>query len=111
MHVAEGYPHHLKVWFRDEAIALIEIRYPALPYPSNELLGQLGDPDARLDYYLDIMPVLKGALVFPTRGITLYLDSGLTEVMWITLYRSCTLAEYLEEIHPDTQMWELPVGE
>jgi hypothetical protein len=111
IHVAKDYPHNLKVWFRGEDIVLIEIRYLILPYPSYELLQQFSEPQVRLDYYLDVMRVPKGAWVYPSRGLTLFLDAGRTEVMWIALFHSCSLAEYLDTVHPNTQMWELPTRE
>ena len=111
MHVAEGYPHNLKVWFREDSIVLIEIGYPVLPYPSHELLRNLGEPEIKLNYYLDVMPIPNGAWVYPDRGLTLFLDAGHTEVMWVALFQSCSAAKYLEEVHPETRVQELPVRE
>ncbi len=111
MHVAEGYAHNLKVWFRAEYIVLIEIRYPLLPYPSHELLRQLGEPEMKLDYYLDVMRIPTGAWVYPTRGLALFLDAGHTEVMGVALFHACRMTEYLQEVHPDARLQELPFHE
>ena len=111
IHLAKGYDHHLKVWFREETISLIEIAYPTLPYPAGELLRRLGAPGLELDYHLDIMPVTKGAWVYPSRGLALFLDAGHGAVMGIALFHPCDPAQYLDEIHPDNQVSELSLHE
>lgn len=109
MHVAQGYPRNLKVWFREDHVVLIEADLPKLAYPSSDLLKSLGEPEARIDTHLDVLPVSGGAWVYAKRGITVFLDVGLTEVMRLALYPPCSLKEYLEEVHPDRQMRERPV--
>jgi len=109
IHLAEGYAHHLKEYFRQEHIALIQIEYPALPYAAADLLQRLGPPEFELDYHREVMPVPKGAWVYPARGLTLFLDAGRSAIMGIGLFHPCHLAEYLDDIHPDTRMSELPL--
>ena len=99
-HIANGYPDNLKVWFQENSILLIEIKYPILPYPSEVVLEHFGPPDIKLDYQLDIMPVSHGAWVYPNRGLTLFLDSSHTKLMGIALFHSCNIAYYLEQLHP-----------
>jgi len=108
MHVGEGYPQNLKVWFRGEDILLIESRHPKLPCFSQEFLRHLGKPEKELDYHLDVMRIPAGAWVYPARGITVFLDAGRNEVMGIALFHPCSLTKYLDEIHPDARMHELP---
>lgn len=108
MHVAEGYPFNLKVWFREERVVLIEMNHPRLSHPSQELLKGLGKPEDKLDYHLDVLPVAGGAWIYPKRGITVFLDVGLTEVMRIAVYPSCSRTEYLEQLHPSGQVREQP---
>lgn len=109
MHVDDRYQHPLKVWFRDERLVLIEISYPQLPYPTQELFSRLGTPEARLDYHLDVMPVSEGAWVYSAQGLTLFLDAGQREVMRIALFHACSVDEYVSGVHPDVQVREYPL--
>ncbi|HET7461252.1 MAG TPA: hypothetical protein VFJ82_08380 [Longimicrobium sp.] len=111
MHAVEGPPYGARVWFRGDRVVLVELEYPGLPHPSRELLQSLGEPQARLDAYVDVMPVPGGAWVYAARGITLFLDSGHTEVMRVALYHPCTPEEYADGLHPRTERWELPLSE
>lgn len=111
MHIAEAYSQGLKVWFADEHIRLVEIEFPALPYPLHELLQQIGEPETKLDYHLDIMPVPSGAWIYPARGLALYLDAGHANVMRLGLFPPCSIDEYLENVHPDAPIRELPIYE
>jgi hypothetical protein len=110
MHAVEGPPYGARVWFRGDRIVLVELEFPALPHPSRDLLRALGEPEARLDAHVDIMPVPAGAWVYAARGITLFLDVGFTEVMRVVLYHPCTAEEYADVLHPDTRGRELPLS-
>jgi hypothetical protein len=110
LHAVEGPPFGARVWAREDHIVLVELEFPALPHPSRDLLQALGEPEARLDAHMDIMPVPGGAWVYAARGITLFLDVGLTEVMRVVLYHPCTAQEYADALHPDTRGRELPLS-
>ena len=109
MHVDDRYQHPLKTWFRDDRLVLIEVAYPELPYSTPELLSHLGDPEAQLDYHLDVMPVSEGAWIYPSRGLALFLDAGRREVMRIALFHACSLDGYVKELHPDVRVREYPL--
>ncbi len=109
MHIAVGYPHNLKVWFRDDRIVVIQIRYPKLPHPVRDLVHHLGAPRIKLDYYLDVMPVPSGAWIYPDKGLAVFFDAGHTEIMRIDLFHPCSTDEYLSDIHSDNRMREYPV--
>lgn len=108
MHVADGFPEPLQVWFRDDRLLLIEIPHPALPYPVEDLLDRLGEPDARWDYDFDVMTVDGGAWIYPSRGLALFLDPAHETVVRISLFRSCSLDEYAETLQRDTGVEEFP---
>lgn len=108
-YTADEYEEPLKVWFRDDDLVLIEISYPELPYPGTDLLDRLGEPDDRLDYELDVIEIEGGAWIYPPRGIALFLDAGKERVMRISLFRSCSPAEYAAEIRRDTSVREFPL--
>ncbi len=111
MHLCEGYPHNLKIWFDGDRIRMIELRYPMLPYPASELVHHLGKPQAKVDYSAGAMPVAEGAWVYAGRGITVFLDIGHAVVMALGLFAPCTLKHYLDQLHPDSRMHELPIEE
>ena len=110
VHVDQNHDHNLKVWFRGAAdLVLIEIKYPNLPYSGRDLSQRLGDPQARIDYFLDVMPIRSGAWVYAERGITVFMDVDHAQVMSLALFHPCDLTDYIDGIHPDNRTWELPV--
>lgn len=108
-HVADGYSEPLKVWFRDDDVVAIEVSYPDLPYPDEELLNLLGEPATRFDYHLDVLPISGGSWVYPDRGLALFLDAANEKVMRLSLFTRCSLEEYVEEIKPDAAPEEFPL--
>lgn len=109
MHVAEPYPHNLRVWFREDALILIEIMFPTFPYPAGDLKRHFGEPEIRLDYHLDIRRVPRGAWIYPHKGAALFLDAEDGEIMRLALFHPCSLGAYLQEVHTDPRLRELPL--
>lgn len=108
MHPIDGYKLDARVWFVEDAPVLIELYYPLLPHAADVLTGSLGEPAARVDYQAEVMPVPRGAWVYPDRGIALFMDRSGRVVMHIGLFPACELDHYLAVIHPDAESTEVP---
>ena len=106
-HVVSGYKTGVHAWFEDDIIQLIELNFPSLPHPSSELSRSLGPAAAKIDYNLDIAVIPGGAWIYPNRGIALFVDGPLGEVMKIGVFHPCDLEYYLDSIHYDAEFEEL----
>lgn len=110
VHVAEGYPQHLKAWRKDTRLVLVEATLPKLSDSLDELTSDLGEPAARLDYSWDVLQVPKGAKIYPGRGIALFIGPE-QQLLRLSLFASCELADYLATRHYDTRLVERPLRE
>lgn len=108
MHVAEGYPQHLKAWYPGPHLVLIETTLPSLVHPVGELATEMGEPAAALDYWWDVLRVSGGARVYPERGIVLFIGPE-SQLLRLSLFTPCNLGEYLRTLHSETRMVELPL--
>lgn len=110
MHVAEGYPQHLKAWRQDAGLILVEATLPQLRGPLDELRAELGEPAALLDHTWDTYRVVEGARIHPARGIALFVGPE-QQLLRLSLFAPCELADYLATRHHVTRLVERPLRE
>jgi hypothetical protein len=106
----ERYAEPVRVWqyaLEDKRIVLLEVDYPALPQAPNQLLQVIGEPEARLDCYWDILRLPAGEWVYPARGISLLVNVPTRTWLRVTVFAATTLTKYLEELRLDTTPAEL----
>ena len=107
-HTIEGYGLSAQTWYVGDDIRLIELHFPQLTNTAPELRNCLGEPAIEIDYHLDIALISKGAWLYPEQGIGLFTDHPGLNIMKIYLFHPCTLKHYLDVIHVDAEMEELP---
>lgn len=110
MHVAEGYSQHLKAWRQDTRLVLVEATLPKLRDSLDELTSELGEPEAWLDYSWDVLEVSRGARIYPRRGIALFAGPE-RQLLRLSLFSSCELADYLATRHYENRLVEQPLRE
>jgi hypothetical protein len=90
----EGHPGLLRVWFDDDDRAfLVWADHPALTRPSEQILSEMGEPDARLD---DAPSRIPGAVqwVWASRGVTAYVDLFGDGIRGLALFRPGSVEYY-----------------
>jgi hypothetical protein len=85
---------------RDGAVVLFDGMNPRLTGGLDPLLSDLGDPQARLDYCHGTLPVDRGEWVFPSRGVTLFVNTTGDAALHVALFRPVALQEYLRQLRP-----------
>lgn len=96
----EAYNEPLSVWYREGRVIKIQIQYPAFPNP-RALVEQLGQPQAKLDYYYAGVPKLnrEGEWVYANRGLTLFMSSDRNNIVELAVYAPMTVDRYQQELH------------
>ena len=98
MHTADGYPQHLKAWRSESRLILVEATLPQLRTPLEELIPELGEPAARLDFTWDVLRVSRGARIHPDRGIALFVGPE-RQLLKLSLFEAGELSGYLATRH------------
>lgn len=86
--------------FDGELLVLIDGALPELHGGLGALMADLGEPEARLDWYYGTLEIKLGEWVFPGRGISLFLNKAADKALHIALYHSTTLDAYKRERRP-----------
>jgi hypothetical protein len=73
-----------------------------------ELLKDLGEPAARLDWDFGTLPIKASEYVYPARGITLFLNTDKDRALHIALFAPTTLDAYLADLRPSYLKKRLP---
>jgi hypothetical protein len=94
----EGYINFVRAWYRDEKLVLLDGEYPTLPVELSALLESYGAPEIRLDYHQDVVKIKAGALVYPQRGITFFLNANAQMLARVAVYAVTSLEHYLAHL-------------
>jgi hypothetical protein len=97
------------VSFRDRQSILFDGMNPELAGGFAPLHQDLGEPADRLDWYYGTLPISGGEWVYPSRGITVFLNTTADKALHIALYRSTTLSEYQSKLRPHLQKKQRPL--
>jgi hypothetical protein len=95
MHVGEGYPQHLKAWFVELTVVLVEASLPQIADPDG-LIREFGEPAARLDSTWGVMTVRGGLHVYPDRGIALFIGPE-SQVLRVSLFAPTNLDDFVRQ--------------
>jgi hypothetical protein len=88
---ADGYGEPLRAWLdEDDRFLAIDVEYPE----AGDLPAALGTPEARRDFPWAGLELAGGELVFPRRGITVYVNPETGEVLRVNLFAAGTLGDY-----------------
>ena len=105
---ADGYADGLRVWTVDDRVVLIDAREVRLAGGVSSLLAALGAPAATLDSYLGVLEIPRSELVFPDRGLTVYVNPENRALLRIAVYAPATLDLYVRDLRLDLQQVRLP---
>lgn len=96
---AAGYDDTVKVWHEGGVVLKLVFDLPKLADPP-ALLAALGAPDAKLDFFPSTVPKLreKGAWVYASRGLTLFLSGDGKNVVRFEVYPPTTAEAYQREL-------------
>jgi len=110
IHVAEGYPQHLKAWYVDAHLILVEATLPQLASTVADLLEALGEPAARLDSSWGVLTVPGGLRVHPDRGIAVFVGPE-SQVLRVSLFAPGTPDDFTQRLRVESQVVERPLRE
>lgn len=105
---AAGYADGLRVWIVDDHVVLIDAREVELAGSVPSLLAALGAPAATLDSYLGVLEIPRSELVFPDRGLTVYVNPENRALLRLAVYAPTTLDAYVRGLRLDLQQVRLP---
>lgn len=96
----------LQIWYLNDQVLKIEGSHPQIKnLDLEQLLQNLGEPEAKLDFNYDIGFIEKGEWVYPKRGLSLCrLESG--KVVKLIGFHPMSLEQYNSEIRYDEPIRE-----
>jgi hypothetical protein len=100
------YPEPVRAWYDGDLLAVLETDYPALPMTSAALANLLGEPEARLDCYLDVLLLRAAEWVYPQRGLSVRINPATQIWLRVTAFGAMTLEAYLDDVR-----WDMPPAE
>lgn len=86
---------------RDGVVVLFDGMNPDLDGGWAPLAADLGEPEAKLDWYRDTLLMTGGEWVYPARGITIFGRAAGNAALHVAVYTPTTLAEYEASLRPD----------
>ncbi len=107
VHSADGYPHPLRAWSLDDQVILIDIDLPPLISSTQELLEDLGPPEAALEGAFGVLTVPGGLRVHAERGAAVFVGPE-GQVLSLQLFPPTGLGDYLERLRPSSKLTERP---
>lgn len=95
-----GHTEPLQMWLVDGDVRLLETEDPKLVGGLDALKADLGEPEATLEFAWDVLTV-KGELVWPGKGITVFVNPGNQVVLRVAVYAPTTLDAYKKHLRVD----------
>jgi len=89
-----GYPRPVRAWFDDDILLMLDAEYPD---PAHVLAGDieaLGEPEARLDCWWDVVSLARAEWVFAARGLAAFINPDNRIVLRVLTFPPVSLAEY-----------------
>jgi len=96
----------LQIWYLNDQVIKLEGSHPQIKnLDLEQLIQNLGEPEAKLDFNYDISFIEKGEWVYPKRGLSLCrLESG--KVVKLIGFHPMSLEQYKSEIRYDEPIRE-----
>jgi hypothetical protein len=86
---------------RDGVVVMFDGMNPELDGGWEPLAADLGEPEAKLDWMRDTLPMKGGEWVYPARGITIFGRAAGNAALHVAVYPPTTLAEYEASLRLD----------
>jgi hypothetical protein len=83
-----------RAWFIGERVILLDIANPSITVHPNQLTDIFGEPEASLDTWQGTLPMPASELVFPSRGIAVFINRDTDAIWHLALFPPLTLKSY-----------------
>ncbi len=87
--------------FRDGRFILFDAMNPDIAEKASTLTALFGKPAATLDWWYGTLEMKSSQLVYPNRGITLYLNPETDNVLHVALYSPTDLDNWIQTLQPN----------
>lgn len=106
----KGFERQVQVWLNGNRIVLMDVEYPTLPSELAVLLNQIGEPEAKLDAYLGVFQLEQSEWVYPSLGLTLFVNPENYIILRLAVFVPSTLDDYLQHLRLNLQTRRFPWG-
>lgn len=96
MATLNSFNQQLRVWFKGKDIVKIDIKYPKI---ETKLFNQLGNPDGKLDFFLQNFKMTNAEWVYASKGISVIQNSDCTQIIEIVLFKPMSFEQYQNNIY------------
>ena len=97
----------MRVWFDEGGVLLLDMKYPDIGITTDVLREALGAPAVALDFpFASGLQIEHGQLVWPDRGITLFLKPKNGKLVRVALFAPCSLEHYRSRLMLDLEIRE-----
>jgi hypothetical protein len=108
MVMVDGYDSPVRVWSNDDHVLMLDVEFPQLSTSLDALLAELGEPEARLDSFLSTLRLEQSEWVYPSRGLTLFINPDNDVLLRLAVYSPTTLDAYKKELLMNLRTRRLP---
>ena len=108
MVMVDGYDSPVRVWSNDDLVLMLDIEFPQLSTSLDALLAEIGEPEAKLDSFLSTLRLEQNEWVYPSRGLTLFINPDNDVLLRLAVYSPTTLDVYKKELKMNLQTRRLP---
>jgi hypothetical protein len=104
------YEAGVRAWLAlgEDRVQLMDAEYPSLETDLPSLLRVLGAPASKLDSYLGTFRLPESEWVFPSRGLTLYVNPETKTLLRLAVYPVTDLESYRRDLRLDLKLTRLP---
>lgn len=99
LHDVPGCRGGARCWYDHGAVVLLQLGYPELDV--SELVAALGPPELTVDLAVSVGVVADGGLVYPERGIAVFVDPPGPTAARVELFPRTDAEDFLDRLHVD----------
>jgi hypothetical protein len=96
--VFDDYTEPARAWFDGDRLIMLDVDYPQLRASPEDWLRELGDPEARLDCYWDLLALPQGEWAYPSRGLSVLVNLQTRTWLRVIAFAPTTLAAYVDHL-------------
>ncbi|MEO1451514.1 MAG: hypothetical protein AAFV07_18425, partial [Bacteroidota bacterium] len=91
----------VRALFRGEQVVKIDVEFSLDGEAQvQQIREQLGEPEAKLDYYFDVLPMREKTHVYASQGMALFWGMSDSSLYHISYFAPMTATEYHKSLHP-----------
>jgi hypothetical protein len=108
MLVVVGYTHPVRAWLEEGRIFMLDVEYPAVLPSLKNLLGELEEPTAKLDFFWGTLQLKQSEWVYSNRGLTLFINPDNNILLRLAAFSPTTMDAYEKDLRLDLYEREFP---